>query len=429
MIGFNSENEFKVSGIFVRKLLFLVHRLPYPPNKGDKISSYNMLRFFCQRWQVSVGAFIDDPEDWRHATVVEQMSQNSYFVPLRTTDKLFASLISFFSGKPISVEIYNKRAFRRWIQRQIRENRPDAILVYSGAMAQFVAAHADEENIPFVFNLEDVDSEKWRAYAEQKRPPMSWVYRREARRLLSFERAMAQLADATILISQAEAELFRQLCPESADKIHNRHQGVDSDFFRPDCTMANPYEPGEKVFVFTGAMDYWPNVEAVTWFCDHVLAEIRAEEPSFTFYIVGMRPAPEVLRLAERGGVKVTGAVEDVRPYLQHAIAACLPLRIARGIQNKALEALSMELPVLATPEALTGIVDDSQEMIIMTADEARLRKEALALLAKGRQANRAGRELVLAQFDWEANLRKLEKRLLSAIENVNSCASGKNTV
>ena len=113
----------------------------------------------------------------------------------------------------------------------------------------------------------------------------------------------------------------------------------------------------------------------------------------------------------------MTGAVDDVRPYLQYALASCLPLRIARGIQNKALEALSMELPVLATPEALTGIVEASGDLILLARDEKQMLEAAAGLLSAGKKTNAAGRDLVLKHFDWDANLKKLEGRVLAAID------------
>ena len=211
---------------------------------------------------------------------------------------------------------------------------------------------------PWFFDAEDVDSEKWRSYAQSRRWPISWLYRREADKLLAYEREMAASTHVSIFVSAQEAALFKQLAPESAEKVHYRTQGVDNEYFDPQLEFKNPYQSQQKVLVFTGAMDYRPNIDAVKWFCEHVLEAVRRQEPNFLFCIVGMKPADEVTQLAKLPGVQVTGGVPDVRPYLSHALAACLPLQLARGIQNKALEAMAMTLPVLATPDALVGIVD-----------------------------------------------------------------------
>ena len=156
-------------------------------------------------------------------------------------------------------------------------------------------------------------------------------------------------------------------------------------------------------------MDYWPNVEAVKWFCEYVLDAVRKQEPNFLFCIVGMKPTDEVKKLGNLPGVRVTGAVPDVRPYLSHALAACLPLQLARGIQNKALEAMSMTLPVLATQDALLGIVDFPGVLSIVANDAETMTAAALEILARPRQTNSAGRACVLEHYNWDTNLRRME--------------------
>ncbi|NND69291.1 MAG: glycosyltransferase, partial [Halioglobus sp.] len=242
-----------------------------------------------------------------------------------------------------------------------------------------------------------------------------WLYRREADKLLAYERAMAAATTASVFVSKEEANLFKQLAPESADKVQFRTQGVDSEYFSPEQELENPYAPGQKVLVFTGAMDYWPNVEAVTWFCEHVLADVRAREPDFLFCIVGMKPTPEVQKLGELPGVRVTGGVPDVRPYLAHAVAACLPLQLARGIQNKALEAMAMCLPVLATSAALVGIIDYPGVDNRVADDPRAMVAAALELLGETRKQNTAGRDCVLQHYNWDSNLRQLESFLTTA--------------
>jgi sugar transferase (PEP-CTERM/EpsH1 system associated) len=240
------------------------------------------------------------------------------------------------------------------------------------------------------------------------------LYRREAEKLLVYERAMAAATQVSIFVSAEEAALFKSLAPESAHKVHYRTQGVDNAYFDPALHFDNPYQQGEKVLVFTGAMDYWPNIEAVKWFCDNVLGPVRAQEPDFLFCIVGMKPADDVRQLGDLPGVRVTGGVPDVRPYLSHALASCLPLQLARGIQNKALEAMSMELPVLATSDALLGIID-YPGVLSTVADDARTMIEAaLDILSRPRQINSAGRECVIEHYSWETNLKRMEQFLLA---------------
>ncbi len=394
-----------------KKLLYLVHRLPYPPNKGDKIASFNLLRFLAARYQVFLGTFIDDPADRRHLDRVRGYCSELCAAEIRPTLARIASLRGLLSGEALSLPYLRSARLRAWTAHVLEEHRPERIVVFSGPMAQYVNGRLPPGSTS-LFDMVDVDSEKWRSYGERKRWPMSWLYRREADRLLDFERRMAAAFDSTVFVSREEAELFRTLAPESAHKTTYRIQGVDSAFFDPAVDHANPYPDQAPALVFTGAMDYWPNVDAVTWFADEAFPQIRAAVPDALFCIVGMRPAPEVQRLAERPGLMVTGAVPDVRPYLAHARAAVLPLRIARGIQNKVLEAMAMQLPVVATPGAMTGIQRYGGFTPTISDQPAALAQAAIRLLTGPRQQDTAARACVLERYDWDANLERIARLL-----------------
>jgi sugar transferase (PEP-CTERM/EpsH1 system associated) len=397
----------------MRKLLYLVHRLPYPPNKGDKISSNNMLNYFSGRWRVHLGTFIDDPEDWQYADLVREKCEDSCIVDLPKLKRLTGSVYGLMTGQALSLSYYGNVELQEWVRASIERECPDAVLVFSGVMGRFVKGLVPA-HVPVVFDAEDVDSEKWRSYSQSKTWPTSWLYQREANKLLVYEREMAASTDVSIFVSAEEAALFKQLAPESADKVHYRTQGVDSVYFDPQVPFENPYQAGQKVLVFAGAMDYRPNVDAVKWFCQYVLDAVRQQEPDFLFCIVGMKPADEVRQLGKLPGVRVTGGVPDVRPYLSHALAACLPLQLARGIQNKALEAMSMTLPVLATQDALLGIIDYPGVLSVVASDADAMIAAALDILAHPRQTNSAGRACVLEHYSWDTNLRRMEKFLLS---------------
>ena len=397
----------------MKKLLYLVHRLPYPPNKGDKISSNNMLNFFSDHWRVHLGTFVDDPEDWQYVDVVREKCEDSCFVNLPRWRRMTGSLCGIATGQALSLSFYGSRELQGWVRDTVERECPNAVLVFSGVMGRFVRGLLPD-HVPVVFDAEDVDSEKWRSYADSARWPLSWLYRREADKLLAYEREMAASTSVSIFVSEEEADLFRSLAPESADKIHFRTQGVDSAYFDPSIEMENPYDAGQKVLVFTGAMDYRPNIEAVTWFCDNVLTLIQEKEPDFLFCIVGMKPADEVQQLGNLPGVRVTGGVPDVRPYLSHAMAACLPLQLARGIQNKVLEAMAMTLPVLATENALVGIIDHPGVLSYVANNADDMSRLALEILSRPRQVNSAGRACVLENYNWDTNLKQMETFLLS---------------
>ena len=387
-------------------LLYLTHRIPYPPNKGDKIRSYHLLRSLSRHYQVFLGTFVDDPADWQYLPEVERLCAEVCAVGLDPARARLASLPALAGPRPLTLAYYRSRRLRAWARRACDAHGVRRALVFSAAVAPFVPARPDLRR---VVDLVDVDSEKWRAYAAAKSWPVRWLYRREARTLLAYERALAAASAATLFVSTAEAELFRRLAPESAGRVAHFNNGVDAEYFSPNGPHADPYGGGGQVIVFTGAMDYWPNVDAVTWFAASVFPGVRAACPEARFVIVGGAPAPAVRRLASQAGVDVTGRVADVRPYLAHADVAVAPLRIARGVQNKVLEAMAMARPVIASPEAAEGIrAVAGRELYI-----ARTPQEWQSLLAGHLNGARPldgaeGRARVLADYDWEANLARV---------------------
>ena len=394
-----------------KKLLFLAHRLPYPPNKGDKIASFNLLRFLADRYRVFLGTLIDDPDDRQYRDEVRRYCEDLCAPEISPTIARIASLRGLLSGEALSLPYLRNRELYAWTTQVLREQHPERIVIFSGPMAQYVSGRVPE-GATTLFDMVDVDSEKWRSYAERKPWPMSALYRREADRLLAFERRVARELDSTVFVSEEEADLFRSLAPECAAKITYRIQGVDSDFFDPSCYYPDPFPVGAPALVFTGAMDYWPNVDAVGWFAEAAWPSIRRQVPNARFFIVGMRPTPEVSRLAEQPGITVTGAVPDVRPYLAHAHAAVLPLRIARGIQNKVLEAMAMRLPIIGTAGALTGIAPCAGFEPIISESADTLADSASRLLQQPRRADSAARECVLQRYNWDANLQRILRLL-----------------
>ena len=394
-----------------KKLLFLAHRLPYPPNKGDKIASFNLLRFLASRYRVFLGTFIDDPNDRQYRDQVRRYCEDLCAPEISPIIARIASLRGLLSGEALSLPYLRNRELYAWTTQVLREQRPERIVIFSGPMAQYVSGRVPD-GATTLFDMVDVDSEKWRSYAERKPWPMSALYRREADRLLAFERRVAGELDNTVFVSEEEADLFRSLAPECAAKITYRIQGVDSDFFDPSGDYPDPFPAGAPALVFTGAMDYWPNVDAVGWFAQEAWPRIRRQVPNARFFIVGMRPTPEVSRLAEQPGITVTGAVPDVRPYLAHAHAAVLPLRIARGIQNKVLEAMAMQLPIIGTAGALTGIAPYAGFEPIISESADTLADSASRLLQQPRRADSAARECVLQRYNWDANLQRILRLL-----------------
>ncbi|MCU6434118.1 TIGR03087 family PEP-CTERM/XrtA system glycosyltransferase [Undibacterium sp. Jales W-56] len=393
-------------------LLLLVHRIPFPPNKGDKIRSYHLLRHLAKDYQVHLGCFIDDANDAQYIETVRQWCGDTHFASLNPMTAKIASLTAFLGKRPLSLDYYRSAAMQDWVNVTVNQHRIKKAVVFSSVMAQFIERMPD---LTRVIDFVDIDSDKWRQYADKKRFPMSWLYQREARCLLRYERRIAHECDASLFVSEAEAGLFQQLAPESMNKIGFFNNGVDTDYFSPGHTLDNPYQPQELVIVFTGAMDYWPNIDAVTWFAQSIFPAILSRHPEAVFCIVGSRPAEQVRALAQLPGVQVTGSVPDVRPYLAHARLAVAPLRIARGIQNKVLEAMAMAKTVVVSPQALEGIdAAIAKELILADDENAFANAVCIALDKPDIALEKAARLRVIARYNWDANLQKVDTALES---------------
>jgi sugar transferase (PEP-CTERM/EpsH1 system associated) len=395
------------------ELLLLVHRIPYPPNKGDKIRSYHLLKHLARNFRVHLGAFVDVPEDWAYAPPLGNMVTGGMkLLPLNPRWAKLRSAYGLLSGEPLTLPYYRNKTLQDWVDRLLADRPIRHVVVYSSAMAQYLTAYA---KLHRVIDFVDVDSDKWGQYAERKPWPLNRIYRREARTLLAYERRIAGSFEAATFVSPAEAELFLQLAPECAGRVGYYSNGVDMEYFSPAHNHANPYPPGTRVLAFTGAMDYWANVDAVAWFVREVFPAIHAQFPDVRFYIVGSRPTAEVQALAN-DAIIVTGSVPDIRPYLAHAQLAVAPLRIARGIQNKVLEAMSMAKPVVVSPQALEGIVAEPGLEVLLAPDATAFIAHIAAQLSQPDEAlGPAARRRVEQSYSWDSSLQRMDQLLTQA--------------
>jgi sugar transferase (PEP-CTERM/EpsH1 system associated) len=399
--------------MWMRELLFLSHRIPYPPNKGDKVRAWHFLRHLAETRRVHLGCFIDDERDWTHVPFLKELCGETCFVPLRRSRALVRSMSALVTKQPMTVPYYHDRRLAAWV-RQLRRAQPMPVFAYSSSMAQYVEKDQRSRRI---IDFVDVDSQKWSDYARRRRWPMSAVYRREGAALLSVERRIARDFDASIFVSDAEASLFRRLAPETSDRVVSVSMGVDWRHFSPEAVYPCPYgDTAGSAVCFTGMMDYWPNVDAVTWFVDTVLPGLRRSRPSTTFWIVGANPAHAVRQLGRRPGVVVTGRVPDVRPYLAHAAAVVAPLRVARGIQSKVLEAMAMGRPVIASAYAYEGLRAEAGRdlLVVESSDEFVRAIEGVFDGDAGHELGAQARRTVQREYDWSNQLSRLDSVLLS---------------
>ena len=389
------------------KLLFLSHRIPYPPDKGDKIRAWHILRHLMQSYEVFVGCLVDDPADWAHVPALRARCADLGCFPLNPRWQKLRALSRLRPGKPLTLDYFHSPRLLRWVLDTIERERIDRIFVFCSAMVPYVIDAAGAHR---VLDFIDADSSKWTEYAERSRWPMNWVWAREGRTLLRFERLAARSFDHSLFVSEDELLHFRSLVPESVGRTSFISNGVDFRHFSPSHPFDDPFPTGGARIVFTGAMDYRPNIDAVSWFAREVMPALRDRGPPPGFWIVGANPAEEVRRLAALPGVHVTGRVPDTRPYLAHADVVVAPLRIARGIQNKVLEAMAMGRPVVATPQAFQGIRAEPGHDLLIADDAASLARRVTEVLdGLHPMLGRRARSMVETRYDWSTTLAPLD--------------------
>ncbi|MFZ2997802.1 TIGR03087 family PEP-CTERM/XrtA system glycosyltransferase [Sphingobium sp.] len=390
------------------EILFLCHRMPFPPDRGDKIRSFNLLARLTEIAPVHVGCFADDDRDMGFADDMAQVSA-SQCVQRRDRSKIVAGLTGLAKRQPLLVSLFDSPALHRWVARTLAQRPIRAVVAYSAQMAHFVPTLPP--GVRFLMDFVDFDSAKYAAYGAQGSGPMAWINRREGRMLLNFERQVAARADISAFVSEAEAALFRTASGLGPDRIVAIENGVALDYFDP-ATDFPPQDHGDgPLLVFTGQMDYRPNVEAVDSFARHTLPAIRSVHPDARFAIVGRNPGKAVTALADLPGVIVTGGVPDVRGWLAAADVVVAPLRIARGIQNKVLEAMAMARPVVASPQAAEGIDATNDRDFCVAANPAEEAAKIIALLADPARAARLGaaaRARMEARYRWSSTLAHL---------------------
>lgn len=394
------------------QVLFLAHRIPWPPDRGDRIRSWHLLRALSARADVHLGCLVEDRAGAARAGAIVDVTA-SRCMALREGSIGWAGIRALITGQPVSVAAFRSWRLKRWVRQTLANRQIGAIFVFSGQMAQFVPADFQGR---VIMDFVDVDSAKFADYAAAMRPGVvRAIHAREARMLAAYEENFARRADLSLLVTPEERDLFvAGLADPSGITVAALGNGIDAGFFSPDAPMAAlPPEPGlaSPQIVFTGQMDYAPNVAAVAMFAREVMPLIRARYASAGFAIVGRAPTAEVRALDGVHGTRVTGEVADVRPWLVGADVVVAPLLIARGVQNKVLEAMAMARPVVLTPAAATGIGGRDGDHFAIADGAPALAARVLALIDDRTLAQALGtaaRAFVLAHAGWDTVLAPL---------------------
>ncbi len=399
-------------------ILYLAHRIPYPPNKGDKIRSFHQLEYLSRSHRIHVACLIDAEEDRAQVAALRPYCASLETAWRGSAGATLRAALALFGSEPLSVAAFHSPDLARRIEQVLQREAIDVAIVFSSQMGQYVPVGAP---FPTVVDFIDVDSEKWRVYAERKPWPLSWLYRLEADRLQRYEWELARTHAESVFAAENEADVFRR----SAEGIRARGlpNGVDLEYF------TRPADPGRagssgssggNALVFVGMMDYFPNIDAVSYFAEEIFPLVLEETPSAVFRIVGRNPGKRVRDLARRKNVDVVGSVPDVRPYLVDAAVSVAPFRIARGLQNKVLEAMAMEVAVVGTKAAYQGIKAGPEDGIRVADDPAAFARAVTAFLRDPdarREAGRRSRRFAEQHHRWKDHGKALEALLSEVVE------------
>ena len=394
-------------------ILFLAHRIPYPPNKGDKIRSFNMIKYLSQRHHIYLGTILDHQSDVRFVQGLKPFCKDIKAFHLNKKTRLLKSV---FNHQPFTVSSFYHAGLQGYVDSILKNNKIDAVICFSSSMAEYIfktpdfkTNHLNDKKL--IMDFIDLDSDKWLQYANYTHFPVKWIYKEEKKRLLEYEKKINQVFHHSVFVSQRELDVFQKEYP-AANNVTIISNGVDTEYFTPKSKQPANEHP---VLLFTGVMDYFANIDGVKWFSEKIYTRIKAELPKVRFYIVGTRPTRCIRNLARKDGITVTGFVNDIREYYWNADVCVTPLRIARGLQNKVLEAMATGNAVVATSNAKNGILCHENKDIMVANDEESFSKQVISLLKNPEKRHKLGANAVKnirENYSWEENLRKIDDLL-----------------
>lgn len=390
------------------RVVYVTHRVPYPPDKGDRIRNYHLLRQLARVADVWLAALADEPVAEAEAAELRRLAARVGVVPVSRVGRWVRAGASLVAGGSLSEGAFYEPGLDRLLAGWRREAPPAAVVVSASSLVPYLRGPL--HGLPAFVDLVDVDSQKWADFAAATRGPRRWLYQNEARRLRRLEAGLPADTRAVAVVSRAEAAVFEAFAGTGTATVATN--GVDLDYFAP---AGGPEVPA---CAFVGALDYLPNVDAAVWFARDVWPEVRGRQPGAEFWVIGRKPTREVARLADLPGVRVIGQVPDIRPHLARAAVAVVPVRIARGVQNKVLEALAMGKATVAAPPALAALHAEPGRHVIAARTPKEWADAVAHLLGDpDRRASlgRAGRAYVEEHHHWDWCLAPLTDRVLAA--------------
>ena len=390
------------------RILFLTHRFPYPPNRGDRIRSFRLLEALAEVADVDLISLYEQEPSEEYRSVLNNLCRQTCFIPWRPYGRWIKAAYSLAIGKSMTEGLFYSQRLYRAVRQWASENQYDRVVAFCSSMYPYTCI-PELSGVERIVDLVDVDSQKWFDYASVCQFPWSYwkklIFLTEGRRLRRKEIEIATQSFRTLVVSQDEAQLYRGFCSDAVqNKIIPISNGVDTDFFSPDGAF-----PHESILkwrcVFVGALDYRANLDGIDWFLSRIWSDIRSRFPDLQLDLVGSQPGETARGFTRYPGVNLVGPVPDVRPYLQRSEVVVIPLRVARGIQNKALEAMAMAKPVVATPMSLQGI-DESVSRYAYSYESAKDWIDGLSSVLSVSDQERqeradSGRNALIQLYPW----------------------------
>jgi polysaccharide biosynthesis protein PslH len=384
------------------KILYVCHRFPFPPKRGGKIRPFNMIRHLSQDHEVTVASLARSEAEAREGEGLAAHCAHYEMGRVRDTVQTLRMVVRLPTSTPSSMGYFYSPDLARAVRGLLARERYGLVFVHCSSVAQYVA---DVRGIPKILDFGDMDSQKWLEYARYKPFPLSLGYRLEGVKMERAERRLARQFDMCTATTRAEWETLEGYGTGVAtDWFPN---GVDSEYFAP---ADDAYDADTIAFV--GRMDYFPNQECMFEFCARTLPLLRAQRPAVKLVIVGADPSPAVRRLGELPGVTVTGSVPDVRPYLRRSALMVAPLNIARGTQNKILEAMALGVPVVTSRVAAGGVDAVDREHFVVADTPAEQVDAITRVLGQPGERQRlaeAGRARMLSHHAWDRSMQRLD--------------------
>ena len=398
------------------KITFITHRVPFPPNKGEKLRTFHQIEYLVKLGHtVSVYSPTETDQDELDAKqLAEKFSIN--VVTGRLNNRLFRLLKGLLTNRSFSETNF----FSHELVTELSDLKTDAIIYTASSLINYLPSMKLATNVIRFMDCMDVDSDKWDQYANKSRWPTKLIYKREAKKIRQLEKQAAIECDQVFLIAETETNLFKQKCYSKSNNISVLGNGIDHTIFAPSTSLVESHE-GIR-YLFTGVMDYKPNVDAMLWFVKNCWPHVIDKHPQAKLVIAGMNPVPSILKLSQSSSIEVTGFVDDIMPYFQSAHIFIAPFLLARGVQNKVLQAMSCGLATVSTPMGAEGILANAGDNMILAETADDFTEACIVLANDSAQRDRLGgnaRSTIINHYSWE--------QVLSPLSNLLSQGSGRD--